>query len=347
LRPSFDSDDGGDHPAAGAAVVPRIVDGTAASAGEYPFYSAILTTALFGLSESLVCGGTLISPSLVLSAGHCIEDARVDKIRVGAYRQAGSSDNGGQRYSDHDIEGYARHPLYSSSTLDNDVILFKLRTPVRDPYLLRNIVKLNIDDGSGRVELEDGDSLTAAGLGFFDDDFGRDRLPSTLQEVDLKYLSTWRCRGAGWPLLRSSMMCAVDPNPNDFTTEDSCQGDSGGPLLRDGVQVGIVSYGKGCGERTPGVYSRVSYAADWIRETACRFDSAASFCDDDGGEGGSTTVTFTPPPPTPPPPTPSPPAPVCRDRRDCSDILDAWFPWVECGWDWIVGPECDATCSRC
>jgi len=212
------SEDGGeDDP----TVVSRIVDGNAASIGKYPFYSAILSTDFFGLSESLVCGGTLISPSLILSAGHCIEDSRVDKIRVGAYKKVGSFDNGGQKSADHDIEGYIRHPGYSSRTLDNDFILFKLKTPVRDQYLLNSIVDLDID---GTVELVDGDSLQAVGLGFLDDDFGQDRLPSTLQEVDLKFLSSWRCRGAGWPLLRSSMMCAVDPNPYDLTTEDSCQG---------------------------------------------------------------------------------------------------------------------------
>ena len=336
----LDSEDGGgqDHP----TVAPRIVDGNTAGLGEYPFFSAVLSTALFGLSESLVCGGALISPSLVLSAGHCIEDARVDKVRVGAYTKAGSLDNGGQRSSDRNIEGYIRHPGYNYRTLDNDFIIFKLETPVKDPYLLRSIVDLNLD---GDVDLEDGDLLTAIGLGFLDDDAGQTRLPGTLQEVELNYLESWRCRGAGWPFLRSSMMCAIDPNPSDSTTEDSCQGDSGGPLLnKDGVQVGIVSYGKGCGERgIPGVYSRVSYAADWIKETACRFDSAASFCD--GAAGGQGTFTSTSPPPTPTPPTPSPP--TCRDLRDCQDILDAWFPEVNCGWDWLFAEECDASCNRC
>ena len=340
----LDSEDGGNQNQEHPTVVQRIVDGNAASIGEYPFFSAILSTALFGLSESLVCGATLISPSLVLSAGHCIEDARVDKVRVGAYTKAGSLDNGGQRSSDHDIEGYIRHPGYSSSTLNNDFIIFKLKTPVKDPYLLRSIVNLNLDD---QVELEDGDLLTAIGLGFLDDDGGQARLPGSLQEVELSYLESWRCRGAGWPFLRSSMMCAIDPNPSDSTTEDSCQGDSGGPLLKDGVQVGIVSYGKGCGERgIPGVYSRVSYAADWIKETACRFDSAASFCDGTAaGDGGQETFISSPPPPTPSPPPPSPP--TCRDLRDCQDILDAWFPEVNCGWDWLFAEECDATCNRC
>lgn len=49
-------------------------------------------------------------------------------------------------------------------------------------------------------------------------------------------------------------------------------GDSGGPLflLQEGtndryLQVGIVSFGKGCGDkRYPGIYSRVSRFTKWI-----------------------------------------------------------------------------------
>jgi secreted trypsin-like serine protease len=51
---------------------------------------------------------------------------------------------------------------------------------------------------------------------------------------------------------------------------DSCQGDSGGPLVRfDALgapyQVGIVSWGLGCGRSaSPGIYTRVSAYSDWI-----------------------------------------------------------------------------------
>ena len=209
---------GGDE----SVVVPRIVDGTTASLGKYPFYAAVVSAGWFGFADKLVCGGTLIADNLILSAGHCIESGSyINKVRVGAYTSTSSYGNGGQRYQDRDIEGYVRHPDYSSRTMNNDFIIFKLSTPVDDPYLLNSIIDLDIND---KIRLEDGDALTAVGLGFLDDDYGQDKLPTTLQEVDLKYLSTWRCRSAGWPLLRSSMMCAIDPNPNDFRDQDSCQG---------------------------------------------------------------------------------------------------------------------------
>jgi hypothetical protein len=47
------------------------------------------------------------------------------------------------------------------------------------------------------------------------------------------------------------------------------QHDSGGPAVRDGVLLGIVSFGgKQCGDpRSPGVYSRVSEITDWVETT--------------------------------------------------------------------------------
>ena len=64
-------------------------------------------------------------------------------------------------------------------------------------------------------------------------------------------------------------ICAIRPG----TRKDSCQGDSGGPLVafsEDGsrlIQVGVVSWGRGCGGPLPGVYTRVASFSDWIHET--------------------------------------------------------------------------------
>lgn len=53
--------------------------------------------------------------------------------------------------------------------------------------------------------------------------------------------------------------------------QDACQGDSGGPLVKYDkqgcpYQIGIVSWGVGCGRAdSPGAYTRVSAYADWVR----------------------------------------------------------------------------------
>lgn len=48
---------------------------------------------------------------------------------------------------------------------------------------------------------------------------------------------------------------------------DVCYGDSGGPLVANGKQIGIVSFGKQCGDQLPAVFTRVSSYVEWINNT--------------------------------------------------------------------------------
>ena len=117
-------------------------------------------------------------------------------------------------------------------------------------------------------------------------------------------------------LFHVAVMCATDRG------EDSCQGDSGGPLLLVGeedIQVGVVSWGAGgCASGTPGVYSRISAASDWIKQGICDNSRRppSDLCPNavsGGGGGGDGTPALLPTPKPPPTPKPSAPAPaVCQ-----------------------------------
>lgn len=59
-------------------------------------------------------------------------------------------------------------------------------------------------------------------------------------------------------------MCAGDEDDG----KDACNGDGGGPLTADGLLIGIVSWGQGCGRKPfSGVYTRVSHCVEWISKT--------------------------------------------------------------------------------
>ncbi|GAB0098077.1 trypsin [Sergentomyia squamirostris] len=78
--------------------------------------------------------------------------------------------------------------------------------------------------------------------------------PSELQSVDLPSIDDARCQEAYYPAeVSDKMMCAGYLGVGG---KDACQGDSGGPAVYNGVQVGVVSWGAGCGDpKYPGVYA--------------------------------------------------------------------------------------------
>jgi len=89
------------------------------------------------------------------------------------------------------------------------------------------------------------------------------------------YVSSARCSFV-YPgtIDNESMLCAGQQG------RDSCQGDSGGPIMdrSTGAQVGVVSFGIGCGTSLfPGVYARLSGAIDWIDDQICLHASSANF----------------------------------------------------------------------
>lgn len=237
---------------------PRIIGGEAAQPGEYPFMVSIQRLSLGDSDHGRHwCGATLISPSWILTASHCVEGDRPGDLAVLGGAVTLSSEPS-LRASN--IKAIHLHPAFNSgNSLEHDVALIQLSAPLADaqPVALRLRPDANL--------LKPGRAFTVLGWG--DTDISEDRrYPTRLQTVQVPFVPFAECQQAyGGELSRGKVICAGREGI------DSCQGDSGGPLLlrlRAGwTQFGIVSWGEGCAlAGYPGVYARIAekHAVDFI-----------------------------------------------------------------------------------
>ena len=242
------------RPAASPEAHASVVGGESAPAGAYPWIVAL----------SRGCGGSLIAPDRILTAGHCVEDMRIGELRayVGAYTRQ----RGGYRYDGLEVDpvDVASHPDYRS--LDdggpvNDAAVIRLAQPVPDAPL----VTLAEPDAP---PLAPGAEALVIGWGVTRTDMRSAPLALRLRQGPLRLLSDRSCSrvyGQDGTFRREVMVCARSRNAMRRPNTSPCVGDSGGPLLSGGVQVGIVSFGISCGAlNEPTVFSRVAGLRDFI-----------------------------------------------------------------------------------
>lgn len=271
----------------------RIVGGDTADPTLFPYFSLLNIKTDAGRYQ---CGGTLISPDIVMSAAHCYQDfieegTEILGIRVWVNRTT-SEYRTGYEYARNVVEALV-HPNYNFKLTRRDIVLLKLNEAL--PYVPTPRTSTSSSDPAP------GTDVIAIGHGMLGENDG---VSIDLQAVDLNVIDYDNCndensyRGA---VQESSMVCAGVEGGG----KDSCGGDSGGPLIlkggspRDDIIVGITSWGTGCArDEKFGVYSKVSAFEHFIKEGTCVL--SPTYCN---GNAPTDPINI---PATPQPPTLSP-----------------------------------------
>lgn len=274
----------------------RIIGGEPAPQGAWPSTVAVMYNSgnpLSVINSNLTqgCGGSLIAPDVVLTAAHCImsdngfgivEAHPPYSVVIG--RNDLENKSVGQEFL---IKEIVIHPLHQpeifrSKTYDNDIALLFLDGNAANP----NIPMVTQQEWRN---LKKGTPMKVTGWG--DTEENARYAPSIMHEVDVRFQDTRKCKKN---LIRYlSNTSPLQRNTNEYKLlearirsgltrnmfcagvnrggKDACQGDSGGPIYStiNGVtkQVGIVSWGYGCGRRRlPGVYTKLSNYEEWIAQ---------------------------------------------------------------------------------
>lgn len=241
---------------------PTIVGGEDAVEGEFPWQAALLQASD---GDWWGCGGSLISPTWIATAAHCVTVGPFvfpsSALNVAVGRLDVNDSSQGQRIA---VAEVIVHPDWNPLTFDSDVALLRLTEPA---VLTDTVQPIALATPADAGLIADGQLATVTGWGALEE--GGTAVPPVLQKVSVPLVAQAACEFAYSTVgleVTDNMLCAGLIQGG----KDSCQGDSGGPLVvSDGSSgyklAGIVSWGEGCARPgLPGVYARVTNFADWI-----------------------------------------------------------------------------------
>jgi len=241
---------------------PKIVGGTEATPNEFPFMAYIYFS---GSITSHRCGGTLIAPTWVLTAAHCVSGASASQYRVAMGMHSRYGSNPYAQTSA--ISRVITHASYDASIYDYDIALLELATPMTMTAQV-GVAQLGFLPTAATL-YADGAITTVAGWGTVS--YGGSS-SSTLRKVSVPVVINSHCDDTYINIsqpITTRMMCAGDYDNGGI---DACQGDSGGPLFTVDASVftvvGIVSSGRR-GSFVPGLYLRSCCTLEFPKSCDC------------------------------------------------------------------------------
>ncbi|XP_020915558.2 chymotrypsinogen A, partial [Exaiptasia diaphana] len=290
----------------------RVINGQNASPHSWPWQISLRR---YGYHT---CGGSLISPTWVVTAAHCIHNRSPKDYTVvaGAHRRKGTT----SVQQTIRVSHFIKHPSYDDRRINNDIALLRLASPVQMSDKVGAVCLTKIKPQPGKKCYITGwGSITGSGTS-----------PDILQQAVLPIVSHTNCKKKYFSVNSFAHLCAGEGRAG---ASGGCHGDSGGPLVcEEGGRWylhGAVSFGrKNCPTTDYTVFARVASYIDWIKQVS--------------GVGPDGSLPSIPPPTggSPPPPTQSPgdckdKATNCKDMIKYCDNIDMKTKW------------CRKTCGGC
>jgi trypsin len=248
---------------------PRIIGGSTTTIQQYPWQAAVVyDPAKVGGNpfQRQFCGGSLITPYIVLTAAHCVFDTDpqnnssldpddvnvvLGQTTLSTAPPSSEFDVQGVAYQDNYDEGYGP----GQGVPANDVGYIVLQSPYNTatPIDIAGAGEGALWDSASPEQITGWGATAESGPGSGGSD--------TLRVATVPIVADSSCAADyGVYFNSSSMVCAGYPEGGI----DTCYGDSGGPMqaaLGGGGYrlVGITSWGEGCAQPdAPGVYTRVA-----------------------------------------------------------------------------------------
>ncbi|XP_041989240.1 phenoloxidase-activating factor 2-like [Aricia agestis] len=238
---------------------------------DFPWMVAILKTGKTDWdNEDYIGGGSIISPSVVITAAHKIDDYNPGQIKC----RAGEWDTQVTKevlpHQDRLVKKIVLHPEFLKLHAHNDVALLILS----EPFTLAPHVGVAC---LGRIMPPAGTECYSMGWGA--DIKKKTSYSGILKKILLKLVRDKQCEinlkntelGSTYTL-HNSLTCAGGEGG-----VDTCVGDGGSPLVcplpdpsRKSTRYavyGMVAYGVGCGEKdVPGVYVNIPQVYQWVKD---------------------------------------------------------------------------------
>ncbi|XP_049865486.1 trypsin-3-like [Pectinophora gossypiella] len=220
----------------------KIVGGQETTIEEHPYQVSFI------VNNSYFCGGFIVSENYILTAAHCAQDVDPSTVvlRAGStWRRNGTIIP---------IAEVIPHPNYNQPAFDKDVAVMKTVDPIKFTETIQPIPLPK----KNRL-MRGGTDIVVSGWGRTKQ--GASSIPERLMDVRIPVVYYTECLIVYATVLTPNMWCGG----NFFLGgQGTCQGDSGGAAIQDGMAVGIVSFGRGCGQAlSPSVFANI--AAPTIR----------------------------------------------------------------------------------